>query len=409
MPTSKPLSLSFAMFVAITLTTLATRTPAVAQTGTALRSFSTTDLDGYDPGVVTFDSAGNMYGTTLSGGAHDGGVLFEFTPRTGGGWTEEILHSFNPAAGEGSSPGTPVLDPFGNIYGSCTGGGAYGDGTIFELIRELDGSWSEHTVYDFSGGYGTGPSNVVFDSAGNLYATNNDGGVYGAGSVFKLTHRPDGTWVRNILHSFPAAAGDGYQPDSGVIVDGAGNIYGTTFYGGTDGDGAVYELSPGTGGVWNETILHTFAADGIDGTHPIAGVVFDSAGNLYGTTFNGGSGGVGTAFELTPAGSTWIETILHTFQNDGDGIIPGGGWFAIDSSGNLYNATLEGGNDDYGTIYKLTRAAGGTYTYATYFKFDGTDGASPGSNVTLDSHRNIYGPTPGGGTFGDGVLFEVRP
>jgi uncharacterized repeat protein (TIGR03803 family) len=416
MQSGRPLTVSFAMFLTLTLTTLAAATPAGAQTGIALRSFSTTDADGYTPGVVIFDTAGTLYVTTSQGGLYNGGVVFKMTPRTGGGWAEQILHSFNLAAGDGSGPGGLVFDGSGNIYGSCSGGGAHGDGTVFKMIPQPDGRWSEHILYSFSGGYGTGPSNVVLDAAGNLYGTTNYGGSYGLGSIFELTRHSDGTWVENTIHSFPVNSSDGYEPDSGVILDAAGNIYGTTFYGGANicpqvgvGCGTVYKLSPATGGTWTEAILHAFAGDGTDGSFPIAGVVFDPAGNLYGTTFTGGAGSVGVIFELTPAGATWTETILHTFENNGDGILPGGGSLAADAAGNFYGTTQEGGNLGNGTIYKLTRGAGGTFTYATYFKFDGANGMYPGSNVTTDGHGNVFGPTPVGGAFGDGVLFAVKP
>lgn len=404
--------LEIAVLVAVTFVVVLA-VPAPAQTAIVLHDFSNSGTDGNTSysGVI-LDSAGNMYGSTAQGGAYNGGIVFELNPRIGGGWTYRILHAFNPAVGEGSGPGGMALDASGNLYG-CTGnGGTDGLGTVFELKPVPSGGWAMRTLYSFNGTDGSSPTgNLIFDSAGNLYGTTGDGGSFGLGTAYKLTRGPGGAWVETVLHNFPETGTDGYEPLSGLIFDAAGNLYGTTFYGGMNFClcGTVFELSPTSSGAWTETILHNFADDGIDGGLPIARPTFDTAGNLYGTTFVGGSGSLGVVYELAPSDGGWTETILHAFANNGDGIIPGYGPLIADAEGNLYDTTQEGGNLGNGTIYKLTPGTGGSWTYATYFKLDGTNGASPVGGPSLDRRGDLYGTTQGGGAGGVGVVYEVRP
>jgi uncharacterized repeat protein (TIGR03803 family) len=405
----KQLSIAaLAMLAASTLTAFVCDPPAVAQTGKVLRNFVTNSgTIGYVPDSLIRDSAGNLYGTNSKGGAYNSGVVFELTPTSGGGWQPAILYAFNPAKGDGTGPGGLIFGPSGRLYGVTGGGGANGDGTIFEMVQESGGHWGEKVIYSFTTPYPSGPT---LDAAGNIYGTvayGSPGNV--AGYVYKLTHRANGMWSESVLYNFQANGIDGYQPYSGVTFDAAGNLYGTTYYGGTgcQACGTVFELSPTAGGRYTESILHNFTDDGTDGGRPFAGVAIDAAGNLYGATYVGGAGSLGIVYELTPGAGNWTETILHAFVNDGDGILPAIS-LIFDAAGNLYGTTSEGGIGN-GTLYKLTAGAGGSWTYASYFVFDGTDGAFPNSLLAFDTAGNLYGATSGGGTGGSGVVYQIQP
>lgn len=236
-------------------------------------------------------------------------------------------------------------------------------------------------------------SQVAFDKAGNLYGTTYAGGASDNGTVFKLT--PSGTETG--LYSF-AGGVDGYQPNSGVILDKLGNLYGTTVSGGLNGYGTVFKLTPsGT-----KTVLYNFIG-GLDGCFPYADGLFLGKKNvLYGTTVNCGANGVGTVYSLTPSGA---ETTLHSFQTDGiDGNYPYAG-VVVDKAGNIYGTTEAGGTNNAGTLYKIT--PGGNESVLHSFAGNGTDGAYPhGAVPILDKWGNIYGTTNGGGTFGCGTVFD---
>jgi len=240
----------------IAMATLVVATYAAAQTETVLTSFNRNGklVGGLEPAAgLIFDDAGNLYGTTAVGGtecaADDGcGTVFKLTPKAGGGWAETVLHNFNFNGKDGINP------------------------------------WA----------------GVIFDGAGNLYGTTLGGGAYGYGTVFELERTEAGGFAEKILHSFGKNASDGRTPYAGVILDAAGNLYGTTFAGGFFGAGAVFEVERTSGGGLPEKILHNFSNKGTGGSDPMAALIFDTAGNLYGTTFYGGAFGGGTVFEITP-------------------------------------------------------------------------------------------------------------
>jgi uncharacterized repeat protein (TIGR03803 family) len=324
-----------------------------------LRSFGN-GTDGYAPSAgLIFDAAGNLYGTTqYGGGANAYGTVFELTPAGGGNWTETVLYSFRSGT-DGAVPGAGLIfDAAGNLYGTTTAGGP-NNGTVFELTPTTAGGWTEQVLYRFcsqanctDGQYPYG--SLIFDAAGNLYGTTEFGGTYGAGTVFKLTPAAGGGWTETVLYSFGRGT-DGASPLVGLIFDVVGNLYGTTTFGGTYGAGTVFELTPTAGGGWTETVLHSFNPNnGTDGFNPYAGLIFDAAGNLYGTTYYGGSYGGGTVFELTPAaGGGWTETVLRSFGNGTDGFWPYAG-LIFDHAGNLYGTTEYGGTHNYGTVFELT-------------------------------------------------------
>jgi uncharacterized repeat protein (TIGR03803 family) len=292
---------------------------------------------------------------------------------------------------------------------------------------------TEQVLYAFQGGNdGEYPyGGLIFDSSGNLYGETyyggggscNVNGYSGCGTVFELSANSNGGWTETILYTFQGGI-DGSVPSPGLIFDHAGNLYGTAYYGGANGDGTVFELSPKGNGGWTETILYSFKGGLDDGANP-QGLIFDGSGNLYGATTFGGlvldcylSDPCGTIFELSPNGSGgWTETIIYSFQGGSGGADPDGG-LIFDNSGNLYGTTptngAEGGCIPCGTIFELSPNGSGGWTETTLYDFDGQgDGGGDPSPLILDQSGNLYGTTPYGGTncpfFGCGTAFELSP
>lgn len=279
----------------------------------------------------------------------------------GASGTTKILYSFKDTP-DGAGPFAGViLDSTGNLYGTTSKGGIAGMGTVFKLTRNSDGSWTESVLYSFAGGSdGDEPeAELVFDGAGNLYGTTVDGGDVscgGCGTVFQLTPNSDGTWTESVLHRFSGA--DGLHPYSRLIFDTTGNLYGTTAWGGdiscdraNRGCGTVFKLTPNGQGGWTESVIHKF--ENSDGYGPTAPLVFDGAGNLYGTTTQGGARSQGTIFKLVPqSDGTWAQSVLHSFTGRGDGQNPSGG--LVFDGANLYGTNLSGGNNDgTGAVFKV--------------------------------------------------------
>jgi uncharacterized repeat protein (TIGR03803 family) len=344
---------------------------------------------------------------------------------------ERVLHSFNYNGHDGYNPDAGlVIDAMGNLYGTTFNGGAgscvngngavIGCGTAFELMPNSEGGYSEKILHSFNynGRDGYNPlAGLILDVAGNLYGTTLLGGsgtcsdgngvVIGCGAVFELTPAANGCWSEQILHSFHNNGTDGVGPYSGVVFDAAGNLYGTTIGGGIYAYGTVYELTPRTGGGWRQMILHNF--EDADGQEPRGGVILDGLGNLYGTTLHGGTFFNGVAFELSPqTDGPWTEIVLHSFGGSGDGFIPDSGPI-FDQAGNLDGTTDLGGAFGLGgTAFELTPAAGGSWTETVMYSFgNGTDGCCPLAGLTLDASGNLYGTTLGGGTAGFGTAFEL--
>jgi uncharacterized repeat protein (TIGR03803 family) len=324
-----------------------------------LHNFNRNGTDGYYPyASLIFDTAGNLYGTTVSGGAYNWGLVFELTPTAGGGWIEKALHSFNNNGTDGNNPYSALIfDPAGNLYGTTLNGGAYNLGTVFELSPRAGGHWTEKILHNFANGIGgSGPyAALIMDAGGNLYGATPNGGAYSGGTVFELTPEGGG-WKERVLHAFGNGT-DGAFPDAGVIFDADGNLYGTTVQGGTNANyyGTVFELTPAAGGLWTETALHNFNQNGTDGQLPAASLIFDAAGNLYSTTVRGGAYQEGTIFELTPVvGGSWTETILYNFNNVDRNAFNPQTALIFDAAGNLYGTTAYGGIYAYGTVFEIT-------------------------------------------------------
>lgn len=315
----------------------------------------------YSESGLAIDSAGNLYGTSLYGGTRLQGTVFELMPQSNGTWKFKILHAFGRGK-DGASPNTTLtFDAAGNLYGTTLYGGANNVGVVFKLTPQSNGSWNETVLHSFgSGTDGRTPfGQLVLDAAGNLYGTTQGGGIYsssgicvGCGTVYELVHQGS-TWTEKILYNFGNGT-DAAIPQGGVIFDKAGNLYGATTFGGIYTFGTAYELMPQSNGTWKEVLLHQFGATG-DGIGPDQNLVFDSAGNLYGTTFGGAEGpGGGTAFELMPqADGTWQEKILWYFTGAGDGANPDCN-LILDSAGNLYGTTFDGSTNNAGTAFEIT-------------------------------------------------------
>jgi uncharacterized repeat protein (TIGR03803 family) len=278
-------------------------------------------------------------------------------------------------------------------------------------------SWAtpaEKSVYSFTGGNDGGDpaSQLIFDSAGNAYGTTVTGGLSDCGTVFQLSPGGGGTWQQSVLYSFTCFS-DGKNPYGGVTLDAAGNLYGTTVAGGSggicsgDGCGVVFKLTR-SNGAWNESVLYSFG-DLPDAAGPGGGVVFDAAGNLYGTTADGGVYSAGAVYQLSPNGNQWTETILHNFTSGDDGAVGSLGLLRVDANGNLYGAAELGGHYGAGTVYRLSRA-GGSWNLITLYAFRGQpDAAFPYGGLIADARGNLYGTTYYGGTNGAGTAFQLSP
>lgn len=311
----KKLFFQWTPILAISATTLlAFSLPTFAQQEEVLHSFNAQGTEFAGPYAgLTSDSSGNLYGTTRLGGSYNCGTVFELLRNNVGGWSEKVLHDFNNNRVDGCSPESNLIfDAAGNLYGTTDGGGnTFGTGTVFELIPDGNDTWTENILYSsFTVGAGGPYGSLVFDTAGNLYGTT-------ANTVFELSPSSQGNWTLTTPHIFSTDGTDGYSATS-LVIDSKGRLYGTTWVGGIYGDGTVFELIPDGDGKWTETIRYNFTKAGTEGYNPAA-IIVGTAGNLFGVTLFGGPGGCsagcGSIFELTPsAGATWTEKILFAFD-----------------------------------------------------------------------------------------------
>jgi uncharacterized repeat protein (TIGR03803 family) len=337
-------------------------------------------VDGAIPqGNLVMDAAGNLYGTTTTGGSGSGcfigcGTVFELSPGAQGKWTEKVLYSFLNSGQDETSPNSLILDAAGNLYGTTST--SYGTcvfstgcGIVFKLTRRAQGQWSQKVLYKFDGTHGSDPVGLTMDAGGHLFGTTGLGGAgsCSCGTVFELTQTSKGQWKERVLYSFLNGA-DGAVPSSAPILDPSGAVIGATYLGGTSGClinygyhtcGLVFEVASDHHGHWAEKVLYSFEYNFVDGENPRGNLVFDPAGNLYGTTYGGGTGqcpltGCGTVFELSPgARGSWHEKVLHSFQDDGkDGTYPIGG-VTLGKAGNLFGVTFWGYSVS-GIAYELT-------------------------------------------------------
>lgn len=387
--------------------TVVTVDAAQAQTYKLLYTFSGGD-DGAQPYAGLTLKQGNLYGTAHAG--HEGtnwGNAFVLQHK-GSGWLYGSLVVF-----DGALSTRVVFGPDGTLYGTSPNNLAglfYG--YIYNLKPPLAAfchtffcPWNASIPYVFTGG-GDGGSprfgDLTFDQAGNMYGTAYSGGSGGSGVVYEMM-RSGGGWTQKTLYAFSGP--DGAGPSNAVIFDSVGNLYGTTTQGGQYGFGTVFELSP-SGGGWTEKVLYSFQNDG-DGSNPTSGLLLDAAGNIYGTTSNGGTDGGGTVFELTPSGGGWTYSALYNFVgNHNCGPLAG---VTMDAAGSLYGTTLCDGAFGGGSVFKLTPSGGG-WTYTSEYDFTGgNDGKNPYSVVTLDTAGNMFGTAAHGGANLSGVVWEITP
>jgi len=364
---------------------------------------------------LVFDAAGNLYGTTNGGGAHKAGTVFELSPAATGGWTETVLYSFTGGADGANPQAGLIFDQSGNLYGTTNFGGSancnLGCGAVFELTPKSSG-WTESVLYSFTGGAdGGGPvASLIFDGSGNLYSTTWNGGSSncsnGCGVVFELTPGSNG-WTESVLYSFTNGS-DGANSDAGLIFDKSSNLYGVTWYAGAYGWGTVFKLAPNSDGSWTESVLHQFKGDK-DGAHPRARLIFDSVGNLYGTAANEYAPGFGIVSKLVPnSDGTWTKYTLHQFTGGKDGANPRAD-LTFDSAGNLYGVAYDGGTYGFGTIFKLKPTSAGGWTFSVLHAFKDAPGAYPWGGLVVAGSGNIYGTTYGDGSKTFGSVFEITP
>ncbi|MGH9495097.1 MAG: choice-of-anchor tandem repeat GloVer-containing protein [Candidatus Sulfotelmatobacter sp.] len=383
---------------------LGAATRSSAQTEKVLYSFGH-GADGSSPqGDLVFDASGNAYITTYAGGTHGLGTVCKLTPKANGTWAEHVLYNFGNSDTDAAQPRSGVIFDAGNrnLYGATIAGGAFGLGAVFELSPAAGGGWTEQVLFSFNGTDGQlGWNKLIFDAHGNLYSTSGIGGAYGQGVIYELSHA-GGTWTQTVLHDFGNGM-DGAQSQGGLIFDHAGNLYGMTTYGGANGLGMVFELSPTSGGGWTEQVLHDFAG-GADGANPFAGVIFGAGGNLFGVTYFGQ-----TVFKMTQAGTTWTLQTLHSFDDATDGSGP---WptVTLDAAGNIYGTAQFGGANNGGTAFEMRPRSDGTWGYRVTHSFPSTpnDGMSPSfTRLTFRGDETLLGVTWQGGTYGGGTMFEI--
>jgi len=316
-----------------------------------LHRFHFDGTDGVFPdGRLTIDQAGNLYGTTVAGGSGCSGfgcsTVFKLSQSGDGNWKARTLHSFNGADGELIIFTGVVLDSNGNVYGTTYSGGAHNAGVLFQLSQAKNGTWTETVLHDFTGGKdGQNPGQLVIDHAGNLYGITAIGGRYNHGSFFQVSRRAGG-WKYALLYSFKPNQ-DGLFPYS-VVSDHRGAFYGNLSS--QQSDGAVFRLK-NTNGRWKEKVIFTF--DFNDGAQPANNLAVDSAGNIYGTTEFGGKYDFGVVYELSPMINGWKQRVLHTFAGGKDGTRPVDG-VTVGQSGHVYGTTNEGGSSGVGVVFEVT-------------------------------------------------------
>ena len=352
---------------------------------------------------------GTVFRLKPGGGGWTLSTLYTFHGNDGAGPNARVI--FGP---DGTLYGTTSVGGTGSCYYDACG-------TVFNLrpaatiCKSVLCPWTETVLWNFmnylDGNY-PGLGDLIFDAAGHVYGTTSEGGEYSNGTVFELEKLPDGDWSQTILYNFTQISGQGATPEAGVIFDSEGNMYTPTVGGGFGGDrcGDVVQLVNSPSG-WTENVLYTFTCSP-GGQGPAGGVFFDPAGNLVGATAEGGGDDSGIVYDLSPSNGSWAYNILYDSFSGGAGP---SGTLTMDSAGNLYGTTYQAGNYGYGSVFKLT-PSDGSWTYTSLHDFTGgSDGANPVGNVIFDGNGNMYGTASAGGAFSNcdngpcGVVWEITP
>jgi uncharacterized repeat protein (TIGR03803 family) len=413
-PFTRVATTGLAIFSAVTLLANA----AWASTTKVAYSFMGDEDGEYSSTDLVLDGAGNLYGTTVQGGQYSSGTVFELT-RSGNTWTHTVLYSFTSGADGGQPYGGVTLDADGNVYGTAviggTGTGAPcvedGCGVVYKL-NYSGGRWKEHVIHSFTGGkdgYGPG-AGVTFGKDGNIYGMTPTGGADGFGIIYQLRPARGNNWKLHVIHSFTGGK-DGASPPGGrLILDDAGNLYGVATVGGAHGAGLAFELTQPEVGKWKLTPLYAFGGQP-DAGFPYGALVFDKSGHLYGTTYYAGANNQGAVYRLAFRNGKWHETVLHSFTGGADGSGPISN-LVLDPAGNLYGTTSEGGGQGCGcgTIFKLARGQDGQWTESIAHAFAGSpDGGFPYNGMVGDGAGHYYGATVHGGHDDEGAVYRFTP
>ncbi len=393
------LSLSLIAFVGLSASLVHAQTFSVIYTFTG-------SVDGRNPQAGLTLRGGNLYGTVYLSPIS----VFELQ-RSGSNWV------FSPLVRSEGSPTARVLfGPDGHLYGTDSPVARNGD--IFNVTppvsvcRVVNCGWKQNIIHAFQGipdGANPASGDLIWDQQGNMYGTTYQGGQDNGGTAWELTPSANG-WTESILYNF-TDTDTGYFPNSGVVLDTNGNLLGTTIVGGSGpngGVGVIFELKYVAGVGWTETILHSFQ-DADDGGYPYAGLVADGAGNFYGASSEGGSAGGGVIFELSPSGGSYTFKEIYSLS----GFRGPYANLSLDAAGNLYGTSLVNGAYSYGSVFKLTNTGNG-WVYTSLHDFtNGSDGANPLSNVTIDTDGTLYGTASQGAssecTGGCGTVWMIKP
>ena len=403
------LASSFLIAALLLATTAWASHSAPASTAQLIYSFTGGAGGEYTDTELVADSAGNLYGTSVQGGAYGSGTVFEVTSEG----AHTVLYSFTGGSDGGEPYKGVTLDAQGNLYGTAvTGGGGScegGCGVVFKLTNN-GGTWTQTVIHTFQGSDGSGPgSPVAIDPRGNIYGTTPTGGTAGLGVVYQLKPNSTGGWIFHVIHTFTGGLDGAGGSASRFLIDAAGNLFGVCTTGGANNFGNVYEISP-LQGKWKFSTLYSFK-DQPDGALPYGGVVSDKAGNLYGTTYYAGTHDMGTVYKLAHGHGAWTETVLYNFKGGSDGSSPISTLVA-DSSGNFYGTTSAGGatSCSCGVIFKMAPGTSGKWIESVEFSFPGSPQLGTAYNgIVRDSAGNFYGATVSGGSTNNGAIYQFIP
>ena len=403
MKPGKPMSAfscSMTLFVLVLSLLLAGRVSA-ATSERVLHTFGT-EITGFPSSTLVADAAGNLYGVTA-------GSVYELSPIAGGGWRYQLLKILPGGRGDFAG-GTLALDAAGNLYGATWQGGTNSCGFVYKVSPNSAAQWALTKLHDFTCTDGAAASlGLIFDAKGNLYGGAHNGGSYSEGVAYELSPGANGQWTYKVLHEFSNAEGNG--PQTALILDNKGNLLGGN-------ESGVFELTPSPDGTWTESTA--FAFNDATGFNPLGDLIFDAAGNLYGTNQAGGQYGSGAAFMLSPnTTGGWAGTVIHSFnyRNTNDGFYPEGA-LVFDSAGNLYGTTTGGGgSNNSGIVYELTPSTSGAWTESVVHRFGpigSAGGTVPVNALYLDQAGSLYGVTSSGGDHacytpsgGCGIVFKI--